>query len=126
MPQGLERNNLGNSDPKCVADLVGLIFTKPQAQQGYGEDFGDVKPTKGVIQFGNGKAKLFLSRPLRGAVREFRALIRIRDIKGPLKNGNEPRAENEMPVKYFNFYTKKIKIFTFDQELLDICFGNIE
>ena len=28
---GLERNNLGNSDPKCVADLVGLIFTKPQA-----------------------------------------------------------------------------------------------
>ena len=30
-PKGLERNNLGNSDPKCVADLVGLIFTKPQA-----------------------------------------------------------------------------------------------
>ncbi|MEA2085388.1 MAG: hypothetical protein U9O82_14345 [Thermodesulfobacteriota bacterium] len=29
--KGLERNNLGNSDPKCVADLVGLIFTKPQA-----------------------------------------------------------------------------------------------
>ena len=22
--KGLERNNLGNSDPKCVADLVGL------------------------------------------------------------------------------------------------------
>ena len=31
IPKGLERNNLDNSDPKCVADLVGLTFTKPQA-----------------------------------------------------------------------------------------------
>jgi len=45
-----------HSDSKCVAGLVNLISSKPQAQQSYVEDFEDIKSAEDVMPFGNGMA----------------------------------------------------------------------
>ena len=55
---------MANSDPKGVTGLVDLTFRKPQAQQGYVEDFGNVKSTKDVMQCGIRKGHVILLQAL--------------------------------------------------------------